>query len=224
MNKIALSAAAFGVALSISGCKPLTFNGTLNVFKPLTVETRFTKEDPFCKITPDNCNPPQTVIEKHAFQAGDYQANIQYISRNQLNLNLNGHAPVVLQVPREVSLPEHSGEFDLTAAQIGQDYDLHGRLDTAVAESPRYRDRESCTYSEPFTWCEWVGGPGGGHQVCRTDWRTRWGYQDVEYFLRDTHKTVALDLRTPGTTDVAATFNGVNDLREKIVTYRGACW
>ncbi|MDO8804693.1 MAG: hypothetical protein Q7R35_09675 [Elusimicrobiota bacterium] len=73
--------------------------------------------------------------------------------KKQLTLavaNANPATVIKLKFDKNIELGEN---FTLTAAQLGQNFDLTGNLVTKVERSPEQSGRESCTYQYPQTVC-----------------------------------------------------------------------
>lgn len=145
--------------------------------------------------------------------------SIKVKSKKKLELRLKGQE-FKFSVPKN-SIPENDGEFELSAAQIGQPYDIEGAVDTIVTRSGSRYERESCTYQRPITVCRPL--PNGG-QTCHTEFQTYYGWRDVRFHVNTYDKSVAIDFLKPGTQDLVAVFNGGNISNVRVYEYQGQCF
>lgn len=154
---------------------------------------------------------------------GQYQAVIKLRSK-KVKLTLKGESgneTYSFTLPSNVDLPRTNGSFKLTSAQVKQPYDVAGNIRTDVTMSERRRERESCQYREPYTVCY---PDGSGRRVCRTEYRTRFGFRDVEYRIRTQDQRINFNLLAKGTSAVRGSFAGGEVKRERAYDYTGPCW
>ncbi|MDO8803591.1 MAG: hypothetical protein Q7R35_04100, partial [Elusimicrobiota bacterium] len=127
----------------LAGCDEVKFGGLLNVVEPITftqvrgpsgsgVEWEFTKAAGDVVLAPGQFST-KIVMGKSG-------------QKKQLTLevaNANPATVIKLKFDKNIELGEN---FTLTAAQLGQNFDLTGNLVTKVERSPEQSGRESCTY------------------------------------------------------------------------------
>lgn len=127
--------------------------------------------------------------------AGTSEAKLQYkAEKRQIDLKINdatnGETQIRIVVPSNVNLPRETGDVALKGSEIGQAFDLNGRLVTETVTSETTRTAESCTYRTTEYNCRWVGTGGGRgrrhggrHRVQRCGYypMTRVGSHEVEY-------------------------------------------
>ena len=137
----------------LAGCDEVKFGGLLNVIEPMTftqvrgpsangVEWEFTKAAGDIVLTPGQFST-KVIMGKSG-------------SKKQLTLevaNANPATVIKLKFDKNIELGEN---FTLTAAQLGQNFDLTGNLVTKVERSSEQSGRESCTYQYPQTVCRSV--------------------------------------------------------------------
>jgi uncharacterized lipoprotein YehR (DUF1307 family) len=209
-------------ATALSGCDQITFNGSLQIFSPLTILVRVKKSDGFCDLHPGEMgcpDKPTEQIQKKTFTAGTYTSKMTLTTDRELKIEAGRQGTIALQVPKGASLPTN-GEVTFTASQIGQPYDAHATIATTEANSQTMRDRERCSYQEPYTDCSYVNGAPS----CHTSYRTVWGWQEVEYYLHSTDKHITVELSSAGTSEQVARYEGEFHGNEKVYTYKGRCW
>lgn len=134
----------------LAGCDEVKFGGLLDVHEPIT----------FAQVR----GPSSSGVEwEFTKAAGDIVLNQGQFStkivmgksgqKKQLTLevaNANPATVIKLKFDKNIELGEN---FTLTAAQLGQNFDLTGKLVTKVERSPEQSGRESCTYQYPQTVC-----------------------------------------------------------------------
>jgi hypothetical protein len=211
------------MVLFLAGCEQIAFNGNLSVQAPLTVLIRTPKSDPFCDLHPGEFGCPSTPpieVREQTYSAGVYPARLSITSDREMLIQVGKQGSFKLELPKGSTLPVN-GNFQLKAAQIAQPFDLAGSVATQETDSGTSRDRERCTYQEPYTEC--TTGPRG-ETYCHTAYRTVWGWQDVEYYLHHTDKRLFVSLHKTGSGDKIANYEGNYQADKKIYTYKGRCW
>lgn len=156
-------------------------------------------------------------------RAGNYDAVIKLRSK-KVKLTLkddSGSETYNFTLPSNVDLPRTNGSFKLTSAQVRQPYDVAGNLTTDVTFSERRRARESCEYREPYTVCY---PDGNGRRVCRTEYRTRFGFRDVEFRNRTQDQRINFNLLARGTSSMRGKFAGREVSTTRVYDYTGPCW
>jgi len=135
----------------LAGCDEVKFGGSLGVNEQMT----FTQNK--------GADKAQVVEWESNKAAGDIVLNPGRFStkitmgksgrKNQLTLevaNANPATVIKMKFDKNINLGEN---FTLTAAQLGQNFDLTGNLITKVERSPEQSGYESCTYQYPQTVC-----------------------------------------------------------------------
>jgi LAS superfamily LD-carboxypeptidase LdcB len=126
-----------GVAAALAllvGCNEINFSGLFSITAPIT----FAQQGKAVLTV----NPGQFQTKASLGQSG---------SQKQIKLEISNTNPptkVQLNFDKNINIGEH---FSLTAAQIGQNFDLAGDLATSVQDSPEYSGSESCTYQATQT-------------------------------------------------------------------------
>ena len=140
MNQKILKGLGFAaVAAFLVGCNEINFSGLLSVNAPIT----------FADQNRVNITVP----------AGQFntKASIgQSGSKKVIKLEIatpNKPTKVQLSFDKNINIGQ---TFTLAAAQIGQNFDVNGTMDTKVEKSPEYSRNEFCTYQMPQTVCRSV--------------------------------------------------------------------
>ncbi|OIO03253.1 MAG: hypothetical protein AUJ51_04630 [Elusimicrobia bacterium CG1_02_56_21] len=136
----------------LAGCDEIKFNGSLGVNEVISfsqvkslpgsgqvVEWEFNKASGDVVLNPGQF-PTKIIMGKSG-------------SNKTLKLevaNANPATVINLKFDKNIDIPEN---FTLTAAQLGQNFDLTGTLVTTVERSPEQSGNEYCTYQYPQTVC-----------------------------------------------------------------------
>lgn len=151
---------------------------------------------------------------------GVYSTDLEFQSREKMNIRIrtsrNDGIVIKVKLPEGTSIPEHSGSFFIEGEKINQAWDISGRVNTIVRDSRYFRDWESCTYRRRVRVCNRRTGQ------CRWEWQRVRGERQVEYFYRDTTKTVDFAMLEDGG-DQTGLYNGHRTDRRKIYTWESAC-
>ena len=195
--------------LLLAACDP--FEGVISVNQQMTVKS--SEKTPGCNPGDD---PWCDQIVNVTIPAGDHNAKLDFVSRNQIQLNLkiNGKKKQLnLDLPKKLNVPDN-GPWEITSADLGQDFGAAGNTATQVTDSDTYRGWESCTYQRSEVVCT--------PQGCHTEYRTVYGQQQVEYFERRTNQQIAVNFVKQAA--ILAEFKGQRNFAEKIYRYRGQCY
>lgn len=167
--------------------------------------------DPF-----GNCEPTKKV----KIVPGNYKSTVNFSSKEIIKMEVKANKvkeTIVLKRPNNFEFPAN-GDFHLGANEIGQNFDVHGSMQTQVFESPTRREHESCTYTRN----EYVCYPGqNGQPVCSYQPRQVWGYRLVEYYLKTTVRDLLAHIMEADQSK--AHFTGHREDSEKIYLYQGIC-
>lgn len=124
------------MALFLAGCDEIKFNGTMNVLEQITFS--------------QSQNQTVTVAP------GQFAAKVTLSANNskkKIKMEIKNADPAT-EVKLEFSKDINIGEtFNITAAQMKQNFDLAGTMATKVARSEERSTYESCTYQYPQTVC-----------------------------------------------------------------------
>lgn len=150
--------------LLLSGCRELSFKGSLQVSEVLTIKNSNNKLIPI--------NPGSYSID---LKVGSKKVEITIPTSQNQKQNLSLSLPKGLEVPV-------NGSFKLTSAQSGQPFDLNASIETQISESAPKRELESCTAQRWETVC----GPIGprGEIGCQQTPVTYWGRRTVTFIER----------------------------------------
>lgn len=123
------------VAVFLVGCNEINFSGLLNVTEPIT----FAGQRAEIVVNPGQFNTKASIG-----QSGSKKTIKLEIA------NANPATKVELSFDKNINI---GATFTLAAAQIGQNFDVNGTMDTKVEKSPEYSRNEFCTYQMPQTVC-----------------------------------------------------------------------
>ena len=199
--------------LLLAACDP--FEGVISVKQQMIVKSSENSA---------GCNPGDgswcDQIVNVTIPVGDHSAKLDFASRNQIQLKLkiNGKKMQInLDLPKKLNVPDN-GNWEITAADLGQDFSAQGNSVTQVTESGTYRGYESCNYQRQ----EYICYPQP--QGCHYEYRTVYGQQQVEYFERRTNQQMSVNFVAPAQSAILAEFTGQRNFAEKIYRYRGQCY
>lgn len=154
---------------------------------------------------------------------GNHNTIFSIVSRDKIRLKSETLPTVTLDVGRDNLEQMKQPNFNLPAANIGQEFGLMGTNNTYYNNSPNYGDRERCTYLDRVQRCRRIcsGNPPQCRRRC--EWVTvqRQGWMNVQYYIR----TATQNLNVSFYQELAelGTFSGQDITRNKIYTYRGMC-
>lgn len=124
------------MALFLVGCDEVKFNGAMNVLEQITFS--------------------QSQGKTVTVQPGQFSAKATLSANNskkKLKLEIKNADPateVKLEFDKNINIGE---TFTITAAQLGQNFDLAGTMATRVERGPEQSSYESCSYQYPQTVC-----------------------------------------------------------------------
>lgn len=124
------------MALFLVGCDEVKFNGTMNVLEQITFSQSQGKT---VVVAPGQFSAKATLSANN--------------SKKKLKLEIKNADPateVKLEFDKNINIGE---TFTITAAQLGQNFDLAGTMATKVERGPEQSSYESCTYQYPQTVC-----------------------------------------------------------------------
>lgn len=199
MTKYLLAAASL---LLLTACDP--FEGVLSVKQPMSIQHW------------DGKNYVQV-----ALPVGDLSAKVEFASKNQINIKtkINGKKTTLkLVTAKKLSVPEN-GPINIPAADLAQNFSAVGQSQTVVTDGGIQQGYEHCTYQRRETRC-WSNP--NGQVVCREYWVTVDGRQYVEYQVRNTDKTIAIDFVKEN--NVLASLNLNKSFSERLIRHQGQCF
>lgn len=123
------------MALFLAGCDEIKFNGNLNVLEQIV----FKQKQGSVTVAPGQFAAKVTLSANN--------------SKKKIKLEIKNADPateVKLEFDKDINIGE---TFNVTAAQLGQNFDLAGTMKTRVEQSPEQTSYESCTYQMPQTVC-----------------------------------------------------------------------
>ncbi|OUR99832.1 hypothetical protein A9Q84_02045 [Halobacteriovorax marinus] len=151
---------------------------------------------------------------------GVYSAKIKLKSKRKMKLVI-GDDSFIFAIPRGTKFPTENGEIKLSSADVKQAYDVFGSIKTDVEHGSVRRDRESCSWDEPYTVCE---RNSDGEVTCRTEYRTRYGWKEVRYHIDIIDKRLSVELLAPGSDSIEGKFYGQERYAHKVYNYEGRCY
>jgi hypothetical protein len=197
----------------LSACDEL--QGNLSVSKPIVLKL---KKDKMLTLAP-----------------GSYSTEVEVDSKDreievEVKVGEKKHKTKI-KIPGTDPLPTYNGSLKMSAAEIGQSFDLSGVVDTETDETSPTRATESCTYYVRERVCHIErepagpnGEPGREVRVCNIEDVAHTGSQHVEYHYETTTTTGDMMFLEPGTLNVSAQFHGSRSVTHKIYDYTGECF
>ena len=136
----------------LAGCDEIKFNGSMNVLEQMTFTQSRGPADGARVVERDLSraggtavlNPGQFTTKIIMGQSGQNKELTMEVS------NANPATVIKMKFDKNINLGEN---FTLTAAQLGQNFDLTGTLATKVEKSPEQTGWEYCTTQVPQTVC-----------------------------------------------------------------------
>ena len=179
--------------LFIVGCEDI--QGTLQVFKNFKAHTK---------------NGLQTI------KSGSYDTGLEF-DRDKVIVTLkigDNKTEFKINLPRGTEIP-NNGNFEIKAAQSGQDFDVLGNNKTIEKRSQTTREWQSCQVQSR---------PQCGPRGCNYP-PPRWGQKYVEYYLRTVTQDIKIDLTAIGNiADKLAEFDGHNSFTQKVILNENQCF
>ena len=190
--------------LILSGCRELSFKGSLQVGEVLTVKNTRNKLVPL--------NPGAYSID---FKVSAKKVEITIPTAQNQKQN------ITLSIPKGLEIPQN-GPFELTSVQSGQPFDLKANVETRISESAPQRDLENCTAQR---W-ENVCAPTGprGEITCSQRPVTYWGRRSVTFIERQYTRNLKAQWIPKGIDKAVAVSTSQNQEFERIYLQQGACY
>lgn len=123
------------MALFLAGCDEIKFNGSMNVLEQIT----FNQKQGAVTVAPGQFAAKVTLSANN--------------SKKKIKMEIKNADPateVKLEFDKDINIGE---TFNVTAAQLKQNFDLAGTMATKVTRSEERSTYESCTYQYPQTVC-----------------------------------------------------------------------
>jgi hypothetical protein len=150
---------------------------------------------------------------------GNYNASLR-VTTKKVKLEIGDGNKYKFQIDPN-AIPQRNGSVFFSAAEVEQPYDVSTTVRSHVSETDSRSGSESCSYQQPYTVCY---PDNRGRTVCHTEYRTVYGYRQVQYRVRTTDKSLLVNLLSPGTEVAVANFEGRDVNRERIYEYVGQCY
>ena len=155
---------------------------------------------------------------RQAIAAGIYKTGLDF-KRDRVIADIEtggAGTKVSFAVPTQSTIPEN-GNFELRSAQTGQPLDVLGSVKTVKTQSEVYRGYENCQTQNTTPNC----GPNG----CINQPGQQWGRQYVEYYYRDTDKTIHFAMTEVGAAHKKyAQFDGSAKTSQKVIIRQDQCF
>jgi hypothetical protein len=124
------------MALFLAGCDEIKFNGSMNVLEQITFSQSQGKTVTVA---------PGRFATKVTLSGNNTKKKIKFEIKNA-----DPATEVKLEFDKNINIGQ---TFTITAAQLKQNFDLAGTMDTRVEKSPENSRYEHCTYQYPQTVC-----------------------------------------------------------------------
>lgn len=190
--------------LFLIGCKSKVFNGSLEVTQDVTF----------------NHSQGQSL----QIIVGNYPSKLSIEGKKKLLLSLNvdgDEQKIEIKTADEIKNYMQGDDIVIPASETNQNYDVVGTITSQITVGQLERDYERCTYREPYSVCH---TDPRGYTRCSTQYRTQWGYQDVEFRVRTTTTNMSVGMTAPNDAhDSYTNFKGHNILKERLYQYQGFC-
>lgn len=124
-----------------------------------------------------------------------------------------------IETKKEIKKYISNGDIFIPASENDQGYKVEGKIDSLVELGQLQRDYERCTYEEPRTVCH---TDARGHTTCHTEYRTQWGYRDVEFKEQKTTSELQVSLVNTKSNGIGG-FKGTHIKKERLYQYQGFC-
>jgi hypothetical protein len=114
---------------------------------------------------------------------------------------------IQIKTPKKVSIPAKNGNFQLSATDSDQPFDIQGTVNTEITNGPSATRSDTCKDDASSYY------PGPNHT----------GHRDVTFHEQQTDLQISLLLKRPKTEDQLGTFYGHQASKEVILDYIGPC-
>lgn len=212
------------VALPIflAACDEPVYYGEFHIQKPFVITEKYSRSE--CNDRYDwwNCQDKALSLSqgahkvKYALLKKGKDTVINFIFDNDKSKN------IIITSP-EINLND---EFHIAAADINQNFDISGQIDTDITRSSETDGLESCTYTTHEFLCHWVDihteKKTTREYICEDVIVSHEGRMHVRYYYLTTlKKMTGIFLQQ---NDELARFQTNNSNTDKIYTYKGACY
>lgn len=127
---------------------------------------------------------------------GTYRATLGFKTKKKLTLKLSvdGDAgmKITFKLPKGQRISNYNGDFKIPASATGQNYAVHGHVDTKTETSRLYEGVESCTEYERIRKCR--RNRDTGERICEDITIAREGKRYYTYFYETDDRIFELDL------------------------------
>lgn len=216
MKVLNLTAVVAMASLSLTACNELS--GTLTLKETLNVV--------------DKKGRAVSVPKGNFASEFEYDQDDREIKLEIKDIDGKKDVDLKLRVPAGTQVPTHNGLFSLSGAEVGQNFNLQGELDTDVEVGPRTSGSESCTYTERDYVCdrvcyERVDRNGKKYRDCQKECGyqdvTHYGSREVEYHYVTTTVSVEAELTDLKDNGVLGELSVARSGSEIIYDYYGSC-
>ena len=192
-------------AIALAGCKnePYIVKSTLEIKQNLPIKDDNARS---INLTPGNYPADLNINSSRV------KVTVKTASKNNVTFRL--------KLPKNMKLPTN-GTLELTSAQSGQAFNTNVNVTTQIENGPKKREYENCTVEYTDYDCFPIGNPP--RTICQPVTRTRWGRRDVEYYLRNYHRTIEAQLVGTDNSTLAQ-INGSRVDSERVYTREGFCY
>jgi hypothetical protein len=156
---------------------------------------------------------------------GEYGVTLKRVNSRKLQLEVHvegrDNNPVAdFKFPRGKSVPVNRGEFSLTSEESGQPYDIEGRIESEIEQTPERWTTEPCEHRVVERYCYY---DRYGRPYCEYRERYVWGSRDVRYYDLITYRQLEADLFNPDQGTRAASLLTNEETSQRQYTQVGYC-
>ncbi len=189
------------LALLIS-CERITFNNYLNVEKEITIKG---KQNTSMHFEPGKIFLDLTINQNRKVEIKVFDKQKQ---------------AVVFKLPRENFIPMDHGDFFIKAEEMKQEFDLEGNVMTSFFDTPSVTTVEVCQRAIETQVCR---STSQGTE-CSIVTVYKPGKREVVTHYEERETTLDLTFKTPGASEIMATFKGTHVSHERqLVDIIGEC-
>ena len=154
-----------------------------------------------------------------------YSASLVAKGDNNFTLRLEGRDTIIVPIKSKSDLNVPStGAISISHDDIGQPFDLKGRIETDVAESPRVETIQQCSRQVVENHCQKVcDKPDHCNIVCKDVTISIPGRQEISFHDETIHRDIQMNFLQIGSASVLASFQGQNTETSRINDYTGEC-
>jgi hypothetical protein len=161
--------------------------------------------------------------------ANEYRTSINFTSTKKMKIEFKGiDKKIKIKLPDGLSINPSNDTFYINGADVKQNYDFDGKIESVYSQSDIHRETESCSYTTYETRCRRECHTNDrGRTICRricNDYPvTRYGYRRVEYYYRYTTTDLRMKVLEPSTSESLGLFKATENYTNRINTYTSIC-